>query len=728
MATLVLSAVGTLVGGPIGGALGALAGQQLDRAIIGSPRREGPRLKELAVTTSSYGTPIARLHGRMRAPGSVIWATELAESSETSGGKGQPSVTAYSYSASFAVALSSRPIRDVGRIWADGNLLRGAAGDLKVGGTMRLYRGHGDHQPDPLIAADRGADCPAFRHTAYAVFEDLQLADFGNRIPALSFEVIADDGEVTLAQLLAPLPDPVDVMRSLPGLQGFSLEGGPMAETLAMLGALWPVSADAGGDRLTLRAADEIPSEPPLLPPPAVSPEGEGFGRISGTRSARLTGDAPIPDALRYHDVERDYLAGLQRADGRARPGRGIVTELAGALAAGDARALANAAAERAGWARESMSWRLPQLDPDLRPGMVVRAPGYPGNWRIEQWEWNEDGVELELVRLPRGPARQPVADAGQLLPPPDLIATPTVLEAFELPWDGIGAEGRPAIFAAVSSAGAGWRGAALYADHGGVLTPLGGSGTRRGIIGHAAEAIPPSPALLLEREASILLQLVSQDFALASVTAEALANGANRAVLGGEIIQFAQASHLGGGLWRIAGLLRGRGGTERQAQAGHATGARFVLLDGTPLALDPARLGPADATAITAIGRGDHIPAASAIANPGITLRPLAPVHPRARDLADGSLALGWTRRARGAWIWPDEIETPLVEPVEAWRVGLGPVAAPLLVWELALPALTIGAAEYASLRANYPGAEIWVRQAGGHALSDPLLLATLP
>ncbi|RYE96205.1 MAG: hypothetical protein EOO78_21895 [Oxalobacteraceae bacterium] len=108
MATLVLSAIGTLIGGPLGGALGALLGRQVDHAIIGSPRREGPRLKELAITTSSYGAPIARHHGLVRAPGTVIWATQLTETSETSGGKGG-SATAYSYTSSFAVAQITVP-------------------------------------------------------------------------------------------------------------------------------------------------------------------------------------------------------------------------------------------------------------------------------------------------------------------------------------------------------------------------------------------------------------------------------------------------------------------------------------------------------------------------------------------------------------------------------------------------------------------------------------------
>ena len=78
--------------------------------------------------------------------------------------------------------------------------------------------------------------------------------------------------------------------------------------------------------------------------------------------------------ALRYFDTARDFQSGLQRADGRTRPGAGTVIELPAALAAGDARALINAAAEQAGWALEGLAWRMAELDPTLAPGMIVRA------------------------------------------------------------------------------------------------------------------------------------------------------------------------------------------------------------------------------------------------------------------------------------------------------------------------------------------------------------------
>ncbi|WEK45626.1 MAG: phage tail protein [Candidatus Andeanibacterium colombiense] len=723
MATLVFTAFGALAG-PLGAAIGGLVGQQVDHALF-SPRREGPRLKELMVTTSSYGTPIARQHGRIRAGGSLIWATELAESSESAGGKGG-SVTTYSYSCSFAVALSSRPLLGIGRIWADGNLLRGEAGDLKVGGTMRLYRGFGDHAVDPLIASDKGSGCPAFRRTAYAVFEDLQLADFGNRIPALSFEVIADDGAVSLLDIADGLDEPLVVTRALPGMAGFAFEGGPLSDVLAVLDDAWPIGVDAG-DRLSLFAADDLPGDIPLLPEPAAA-KGEGsFGAAAGSRKTRKAGDSAIPDSLRYYDRERDYLTGMQRADGRARPGQGATIELPATLSAASARTLIDAAADRAGCARELLEWRLAELDPALSPGTVVRVPGHAGNWRILGWEWNDEGVTLELGRMPRGPARQPVADAGSVLSPRDDPATPTLLRAFELPWDGMGAGDVPAIYAAPSSVGGGWSGAALYAERGGGLSPLGGSGSRRSVIGAAVAAVGGSAALLLERDAKITVQLVSEDFALIGTTPEALANGANRALLGGELLQFVHAVALGGGQWQLEGLLRGRGGTERAAREGHAAGTPFVLLDHAPIRLDAAKIGLSKDAAIVALGLADPEPVTEPIANPGATLRPLIPVHPRVEPEGDG-LRLSWTRRARGGWGWPDEVDLPLAEPAEAYRVGLGPVDSPAVMWDVAAPTLTVAAGTLASLAGAHPGAQLWVRQIGGASLSDALLLHTLP
>jgi hypothetical protein len=728
MATLVLGALGTVVGGPLGGAIGSLIGSQVDRSIIGGSQREGPRLKELGVSTSSYGTPIPRHFGTMRAPGTVIWATDLVESSEHSGGgKGKPSVTRYSYSASFAVALSSRPIQRLARVWADGSLLRGQAGDLKVGGELRVYAGHGDQLPDPLIASDKGGACPAFRGLAYCMFDTLQLADFGNRVPTLTFEIVADDGQITLANLVEPIREGLSVERPLQGLAGFSDEGGALAATLAMIDQLYPLACDAGGDVLTIEGGDAAPAEAPVLPEPAVDAREERFGEAWGRTRRRHADATDVPASLRYYDTGRDYQAGVQRADGRARPGRTRTIEFPGALDAVSARALANAAAERAGSSRETLSWRIAELDPAVAPGQVVRVRAHPGRWRIDAWEWREAGIELELRRLPRGCARMSAADAGDALSARDLEATPTRLLAFELPWDGQGAGDVRQPFVAASSASAGWTGAALYlVDGSGNLVPSGTSGRRRSVIGELATALAPSAAMLLEREGTLLVDLISADFQLQEADIGALAQGANRALVGGEVLQFAQATRVGGARWRLKGLLRGRGGGEAAAQIGHAAGTPFVLLDDPPVALDPRGLASGESS-IAAIGLADSEPVIAPLINSGMTRQPLPPVHPLCQRTADGGLSLSWKRRARGAWLWPDGVDVPLGEQAERYQVGLGDTDAPVLAWELSEPRIELSAASVADLAATYPGQPLWVRQLGSFAPSIPLQIALL-
>jgi len=206
MASILLASAGAAIGGSIGGAvlgvsaatiggaIGSFAGSMVDSWIVSSlapgQHIEGQRLENLQITTSTEGAIIPRVYGRMRIGGNIIWATDFSETANTTtqgGGKGGgPTITttAYLYSASFAVALCEGPISGIGRIWADGKPL-----DLS-GVTWRLYTGDEFQQPDPFIEAKMGTgNAPAYRGTAYVMFEELALEQFGNRIPQLSFEV-----------------------------------------------------------------------------------------------------------------------------------------------------------------------------------------------------------------------------------------------------------------------------------------------------------------------------------------------------------------------------------------------------------------------------------------------------------------------------------------------------------------------------------------------------------
>ncbi len=235
MATIVLSAAGMALGGSIGGsvlglsmatigrAAGAAIGRRIDQKLLGggSEPVEVGRIDRFRLSGASEGSGLQQVFGRMRVPGQIIWATAFNETTETSGGgKGTPAApetTTYSYSISLAVALCEGEISRVGRIWADGVEI--TPGDL----NMRVYTGALDQQPDPKIAAVEGLEnVPAYRGTAYVVFEDLPLGQFGNRMPQFTFEVIRQEPD-EMADDLPGLGQLVNGVALIPGTGEYSL-------------------------------------------------------------------------------------------------------------------------------------------------------------------------------------------------------------------------------------------------------------------------------------------------------------------------------------------------------------------------------------------------------------------------------------------------------------------------------------------------------------------------
>lgn len=149
---------------------------------------EGPRLDSFHLQTSRDGAPMARIYGRVRLAGQVIWASRIRETVTEeplqSGKGGGPTQRNYSYSISFAIGLCEGEILGVDRLWANG-------APLQIAGLVsRVYRGTEDQLPDPIISAIEGSDVPSFRGTAYIVFEDFPLDDFGARLPQINAEVI----------------------------------------------------------------------------------------------------------------------------------------------------------------------------------------------------------------------------------------------------------------------------------------------------------------------------------------------------------------------------------------------------------------------------------------------------------------------------------------------------------------------------------------------------------
>ncbi len=241
MATILLSAAGAAIGGSVGGSVlglsmaavgrfaGGVIGRSIDQRLLGSGSDvvESGRANRLRLTGSGEGDAIAQVYGRMRVAGQVIWATEFREDVTVSGGGGKggpsrPKTRQYSYSISLALALCEGEITHVGRVWADGNEI------ARASLSMRVYTGTADQLPDPKIEAVEGAGTvPAYRGTAYVVIEDLELGEFGNRVPQFTFEVMRPSQPGQDGAAL----DPVHAVRAvamLPGSGEYTLATTPV--------------------------------------------------------------------------------------------------------------------------------------------------------------------------------------------------------------------------------------------------------------------------------------------------------------------------------------------------------------------------------------------------------------------------------------------------------------------------------------------------------------------
>ncbi len=237
MATLVLSAVGAAAGAQFGGAalglsgavigraVGATVGRVIDQRLLGLGSRavEHPGIDRLRITGAGEGLPLPRIWGRMRVAGHIIWASNFEEhrgrSRRTKGGLGPRVNEQARYSVNLAIALCEGEILGIGRVWADGEEI--SPDDLNI----RVYTGSEDQLADPKIEAIEGTGrAPAYRGTAYVMMEDLDLGQFGNRIPGFSFEVLraAQTPDQTTLQ------DAVRAVAWMPGSGEFALSTSPV--------------------------------------------------------------------------------------------------------------------------------------------------------------------------------------------------------------------------------------------------------------------------------------------------------------------------------------------------------------------------------------------------------------------------------------------------------------------------------------------------------------------
>lgn len=721
MATLVLTAVGSALGGPLGGAIGGAIGRQIDGEIFAPPARQGSRLKELAVQTSSYGTQIPAIFGVMRVAGTVIWSTDLIEErTKSGGGKGRPSTVNYSYRVSLAVALSSRPIARVGRIWADGNLIRGAQGDFKIDAQMRVHDGHDNQQPDPLLAsAEAQGRCPAHRGIAYVVFEDFALAEFGNRIPSLTFEIFERDGPLALSDVLPKISKGEIVGKSTIEIGGFAVAGASMREALMPLLEICPLELVVCDSQLVVRDLG-VPQDYLHNIDIAVEENGRALKKPQNVLPAAAI--IPAHVSLRYYDAERDYQAGIQQSHNDA-GGRGEMRlELPAVLSAAAAKAIVEAKDSDLRYARHFWSGAAAASARSYQPGDHFRTSDNR-KWQISEVEVGLGTTHIKAKALPRAIVNGALASAaGRHVPSADQPIGQTRIVAIDMPLAPGGDPHKPALALFAAGTEAGWKRAAISLSVDNQWSDIGTT-SLPAVMGNTQNAMGLHSPFLLDEASVLNIELLHAAMDLTTRDTSPLAVDAPIFWIDGEFVRVGRIAALGGKRYRLSRLSRGVAASEMHAPA-HAAGAQIVQIDASSAHIISENLYQlGQRVALDVQGLGDVEPVMTSVVAAGLAITPLPPVHGRAQNDGSGNFDLYWKRRSRLDLGWVDGVDQAQAEDQESYRVGLCADDRILREWTVTENRLRISASEMAASGAPQNSfVTVKVQQIGRFALSGPL------
>jgi hypothetical protein len=459
------------------------------------------------------------------------------------------------------------------------------------------------------------------------------------------------------------------------GLHGL-VRGHVSGQTETARAALQPLMIAYGFDavetegKLTFRAASRIAGAE--LDEPGTALSEEGAGGVTQIRAAKAETIGRL--RIGYTDAEASYD---DRVASAVFPGDGTdaVTEigLPLALIPSEAIGIAERRLAEARVARDSLNFSLPPSMRYLGAGEIVSRPD-GSTWRIDR-VLDRSARDVQAVRVE--PSTAEPSDITDAAPAPTSFLPPLPVFPIFMDLPLLSGEEQPHA-PHIAVAATPWPGeVAVYKAPGPDGFTLNRLIDRGAVAGTLLTPLPAALPGLWDRGAPVRVRIASG--ALSSAETEAVLNGANVAAIGTgdgagwEVLQFGKAELVAEEEWDISLRLRGQAGSDADMPSAWPEGSLFVLLDGAVTQVDlPAsarglarhwRVGPAR----RALDDPSYVE--RVLAFDGIGLRPLRPVHLRART-DGGDVHLSWIRRARidaDSWTGPD---VPLGEATEAYHL----------------------------------------------------------
>jgi hypothetical protein len=411
------------------------------------------------------------------------------------------------------------------------------------------------------------------------------------------------------------------------------------------------------------------------------TPETASNPRLIETRTA--DSELPCQIDVSYIDTGRDGQTSTQSA--RRRQGTthssNTLSQTYSIAMDSDAAATVAARALKTAWAeRSALSFAIPisyiALDPadvitlrragqeyvirltqiDLGANLMLQCQAltqYAGSYRVSAKGSDTTGKVSGNLVPDRSPAELFILDM------PLLVEAETGLEVL-------------AAFGAPSSS---WTGGGVYrSTDGGASWTLMATLAEGAVAGIALTALPSPLNSPWVWDEDHTLRVTLYGGSLSSADALDVLNGANAAVLGGEVLQWRDATLVEAGVWDLSGLLRGRRGTEDRID-GHRVGDRFVVLDlATVAAIDltAGMVGSTVAFKGPTIGGVFDAGEQQTIVFSARGLRCFSPVGITGSRDGFGNLTIGWVRRTRWYGDWADGVDVPLFEATEAYSIDI--------------------------------------------------------
>lgn len=674
-------------------------------------KQEGPRLNDLSAPKSSYGASIPRIYGSVRVAGNFIWGRNLREVVTTQqsgggggkGGGGGTVTTSYSYFATFASLLCEGEIVGVKRIWLNSKLVYNVAPDattdtynasLNLANRIHFYNGTATQPQDSLIAATEGtANTPAYRGRAYLVFDDLPLEEYGNRIPAVSVEVVRS-GYWSGGRLYSTPTTVGAIAQDICQRVGFNLADIDTAEvdTVSVQG-FWTntnISArDAIGQLQKAFFFDVIesggklkfikqirPGSPLSIPLTDLATHEFGQDRPDDFNLIR-TQDTEIPDEVSVTCLDPDfaYQQATQTAKRQIAPNKNkedIKFDIV--LTASQSLEIARKYLYLAWAQRRKLEFNLPLKYSVLEPGDIASIPFFNNDPQLVYITKINIGANflLECEAIPYEPS---ILALTAVATPPTInlnVPNPATTSFYLLDTNLFKDDDTDFGVYAGADGNSAWRQGVIYIsrNNGGSYT-LAKTLLTKTIVGTCSTVL--GNASEFTRDLSNTLTVFVGNGELESISEIDFLNGRNCALVGEEIIYFKNATLTGSNTYQLSELLRGRRGTEWAIDE-HDSSEFFVFVSGyieritgEQLDLNAQRLYK-----VLTTGQLLEDVAAFPFTATGNGLKPYAPCHIKGVRDGNNNLTISWIRRTRRGGELVDFKDVDLSEITEAYEVDI--------------------------------------------------------